>query len=398
MTLMTGSRLTLCKQVNQRARSLSRPSSHKSPRVLGFHPINGNVPPANAPTEPRAMRTANAHPASSIGPLTERNHHNVIESVKAKPLFVSYGPRPAGVRPLGSTRPELGLQRPANAVNRAAKSDANLLRLMSRPQARANLPSSRSKSGMRVEPAGQSSSASSSSSGLRQEQPGGAFPTCSNTCPPYQAHSSTSGQTKDPASQIVHPGGGLPNSPGGRSNTSRRSESVFPSPGQIGTKGKDRRRQKSQQRRGPARPGRTMQTVEHSEVEVSLSHSTPPIHNVYPRPYRPVTPGPSCPSRAAPTHTQSAPGLFDTPHSPFHIRPFASSPTRSAVSRGKRPRDETEDLDPSTRRIEWERILERIQNHETDMEETRDRLEKASQMLEDQQRRIGDLEQQLLSC
>lgn len=389
MAPMTARSLTICKQVNQRA--CSRPSSYKSPKVSGFLPINRGQPPANAPTEPRAMRTTNAHPGSSTGSFPVRTHHHAIESAEARPLFASHGLPPAGIRALVSTRPELGLPQPANAVDRAARRDDALLRLMSRPQARANLPSSQSQGRTRVEPAGQFSSAPPSRSGPPQEKPGAACPTSLNPCPPYQI---TSGQTKGPASQIVHPSGGLPSSsPGGQTDTSRRSESMFPSPSQIGNKSKNSKRQASEQRRGPARPGRIMQTVEQSGLETSLRPSPPPVQNTYPHPYRPATPGPSCLSRAAPTHPQSSPGLFVTPNSPFHIRPFASSPPRSAVSRGKRPRDETEDLDPGARSVEWERMRKRIRNHETEMEETARRLETMSQKIEEQQRRIGDLEQ-----
>lgn len=339
------------------------------------------------------MRTTNSLPGSSTVLAQHRRPHHAIESVNTLSRFALHELPPAGVRPLGSTRPELGRQQMAKNVERAARSDYNAFRLMSQPQpqSRPDLHCSNSQPHRRPEPCGYPSTVSSSSE-LPQEQPGDAFPSPSNR-PSYQAHKTTSAQNKGPVSQIVQPGGGLPTSPpGGQPYTPRRSESVFPSPGQIGNKPRNGRRHKSHQRRGPARPGRMMQSVEHPGMETSIGPSTPTIS--CPRPYRPATPGPSCPSREAPGHPQSSPGLFVTPHTPFHIRPFASSPTRSAVSLGKRPRDEAEDSDPTARRIEWERMMERMQNHEEEMELTRSRLDRANQMLEDQQRRIDELEQQ----
>ncbi|KAK7736687.1 hypothetical protein SLS53_006895 [Cytospora paraplurivora] len=99
-------------------------------------------------------------------------------------------------------------------------------------------------------------------------------------------------------------------------------------------------------------------------------------------------------SRQASTHPQSSPGLFVTPNTPQRNRPLASSPSRAPQSHGKRPRDEAEDLDPATRRAQWQRMMERMRNHEKQMEQTRDQLEKTNQMLAEQQRRIDELEHQ----
>ncbi|ROV90943.1 hypothetical protein VPNG_10076 [Cytospora leucostoma] len=87
-------------------------------------------------------------------------------------------------------------------------------------------------------------------------------------------------------------------------------------------------------------------------------------------------------------------GLFITPNTPQRNRPFASSPSLAPQSRGKRPRDEAEDLDPAMRRAEWQRMMERLRNHEKEMEQTRGQLEKTTQMLADQERRIDKLEHQ----
>lgn len=341
------------------------------------------------------MRAANSVPGSSASISAQQRHNLANEPGKGLSRLASNGFPPAGVRPLGSTRPELGLQRPSNSATRAARIDSTALRQLPTSQRRPNVSSSQSQDRVRVESFRQSSSGPSSSFGSRHEQIGGAFPSSSTIRPPYQPHQSASDHDHGPTSQTVQPGGGLPSSSTGvETNVSQRHNSALRSPGRKSKKAKDRKHQKYQPKRGPARPGRTMQTIEHPGMDISLSPVTPPTHDVYSRPLRPATPGPSSLSRGGLSHEPSPPGLFVTPHTPHDNMPFASSPTRAPQSRGKRPRDETDDLDPATRKAEWERMVERIQKYETEMDRTRGQLEMTNQILEDQRRRLEDLEHQ----
>lgn len=339
------------------------------------------------------MRAANALVGSTTGLAANKRPLRANESVKSPLIFASQELPPAGVRPPGSSRPELGMHQRTSNINRSAGSDSAALLLLSHPQAKPNSSSLSSQPRVRAGRSGQSNSASSLS-GPPQERSEDAIPSPPSSWPSCRAQQNMCGQDKNPTRRVVHPDPGSQVAPLRQASTPCRSESAFPPLEQIGNKPNDRRRQKSQQRRGAARPGRIMQSIEHPGMEVSLSPFTPPVHSGHPRPYRPATPGPSSPSRAAPAHPHSSPDLFVTSHSPIHTRPFDFSSTRSAVSLGKRPRDEAEELDSAVRKVEWERMLERMRNYEVQMEETRVRLEQASKMVEEQRRRIDDLEQQ----
>lgn len=370
--------------MNPRARSRSRSLSHDSatnvsPQVIKFLVINHQQPPANAPTEPRAMRTEDVARGSSSGPALDRSPLHAIQHVRARPRFYMHGIPPAGVRGLGSTRSELGLRPPTNKVIRNTKRERIEARLMALPQGGAAL-------------SGQSGMAASLS-GPPQGRPKDEFPGPSNSCLPDQAHQAASAQSKAPELQTDTPGDGLPTSTsGGQADMPCIPKSAIPSSGPVGNKTNNRGKHIPQQRRGPARVVRIMQSVENLGGEISLSPLSSPVHNAFPLSHRPATPGPSCPR----PHAQSSPGLFVTPNSPVHTRPVPSSPIRSSVAHGKRPRDEAEGLDPdASERIEWERrMAERMRQHEEEMEHSKIMQKRKDEIIEDLVRRIEELEQQ----
>ena len=177
---------------------------------------------------------------------------------------------------------------------------------------------------------------------------------------------------------------------------------------------KDKFQQKDQQRRGPARPGRIMQTIEQAPAEL-LSASSPPKKGIPSSHMRPATPGPSSRRTALP---RPSPGIFVTPRA-VSVRPHfaprrSDGPQSASRSERKRTFDETEDVDPASKAEEWERVLEKIKNHEKEMEQQRALLEKirrqekemeqqraqdraqleeTKRLLAEQKTRIDDLEQ-----
>ncbi|KAI3392428.1 hypothetical protein diail_5707 [Diaporthe ilicicola] len=159
--------------------------------------------------------------------------------------------------------------------------------------------------------------------------------------------------------------------------------------------GKEKTKQKVQQRRGPARPGRTMQTIEHPSMAESPIVGSSPDHASPSFLLRPATPGPSSRRTAPP---QPSPGIFVTPRSDS-VRPQPLSEAGDSLrnvwrSRGKRARDDTEDTGSPSKHAEWKRMLERIRSHEKEMEQQRVQLEETKRLVAEQKTRIDDLEQQ----
>ncbi|KAG8157761.1 hypothetical protein KVR01_012423 [Diaporthe batatas] len=183
-------------------------------------------------------------------------------------------------------------------------------------------------------------------------------------------------------------------------STRKHSESVsksVPGPSSLPLRGprfaKDTSQQKGEQRRGPARSGRIMQSVEQPPVE-SISISNPPANELSRRGSRVVTPGPSTRRTAPPP---ASPGIFVTPRAvSVRIAPSVGThgPSQSALrGQGKRTFDEAAGADSGSKAAEWERMLARIQNHEKEMEQQRALLEDTKRLLAEQKSRIDDLEQ-----
>lgn len=157
---------------------------------------------------------------------------------------------------------------------------------------------------------------------------------------------------------------------------------------------KDNSQQKEKQRRGPARPGRIMQTIEQPPIELfsskSQSQKGPSSSHL-----RAATPGPSSRRTAPP---QPSPGIFVTPRA-VSVRPLPTprhenDPQSVSRSQGKRTFNETEDTDSASKAAELERMMARIKSHEKEMEQQRAQLEDTKRLLAEQKTRIDDLEQQ----
>lgn len=142
------------------------------------------------------------------------------------------------------------------------------------------------------------------------------------------------------------------------------------------------------QRRGPARLGRVMQSVEHSIAKLQSPESSSP-YRIFPRPsWKPATPGPS---NSQASHLPSSPGIFVTPDAPRTITPAQSSPQGSST---KRKRAESTGVGPDSAAANLRKILlERTDRHEQAMEQARLEREQTRRELEDQRRRIEELEQ-----
>ncbi|KAK2609658.1 hypothetical protein N8I77_003150 [Diaporthe amygdali] len=179
------------------------------------------------------------------------------------------------------------------------------------------------------------------------------------------------------------------------SNSPLPSSSSLPFRGLPPTRNKTQ--QKTQQRRGPARPGRIMQTVEHPSVVNSAGAGRPLNHGSSSLPLSPVTPLSSSRRTAPP---QLSPGVLMTPPS-GSFRPLPTSEARDALqsaspsrSRRKRRLEETDDAESTSKAAEWKRMLERMEIHEKEMEQQRAQLEEAKRLVAEQSARIDDLEQQ----
>ncbi|KAG6358058.1 hypothetical protein INS49_013942 [Diaporthe citri] len=172
---------------------------------------------------------------------------------------------------------------------------------------------------------------------------------------------------------------------------------LIPGPSSLPFRGlpsaKDNSQQKDQQRRGPARQGRIMQTVEKPPEEF-LNARNQPRNGPSSSHLRPATPGPSSRRTAPP---QPSPGISATPRAvsvmPCPVPGSQDSPKSVSRSRGKRTFHEMEDTDSSSKAEEWERMLERFKSHEKEMEQQRAQLEDTKRLLAEQKTRIDDLEQ-----
>ncbi|POS76624.1 hypothetical protein DHEL01_v204989 [Diaporthe helianthi] len=156
---------------------------------------------------------------------------------------------------------------------------------------------------------------------------------------------------------------------------------------------KDNSQKKGDQRRGPARHGRIMQTIEQQPVE-SLSTSSPPKNALPRRELKAATPGLSSRRTAPPP---ASPGLFVIPRA-VTVRPNPIVGTRDppqsvSLPQRKRAFDETGDTDSASKAAEWERMLARVKAHEREMERQRAQLEDTKRLLAEQKSRIDDLEQ-----